>query len=46
MLKPFRSLIAVSSLALAVALSPAQAQQAAPVAAVGSMPKRYAVRSY
>ena len=32
MLKPFRSLIAVSSLALAVALSPAQAQQAAPVA--------------
>lgn len=32
MLKPIRSLIAVSSLALAVALSPAQAQQAAPVA--------------
>ncbi len=32
MLKPFRSLIAVSSLALAVALAPAHAQQAAPVA--------------
>mgnify|MGYP005852935459 FL=1 len=32
MFKPFRSLIAVSSLALTVAIAPAFAQQAAPVA--------------
>ena len=32
MLKPFRSLIAVSSLALTMAIAPAYAQQAAPVA--------------
>ena len=32
MFKPFRSLVAVSSLALTVALTPAFAQQAAPVA--------------